>query len=157
MKVHRMADYKVGYGKPPESAKWKPGQTGNPLGAKTHDPDLKAVKNLTKKELVEIGNLIIKNDVATLRALAETETISTLKRMIVSVALRVIQNGDMAAFDVLLNRLVGKVKDEIHHQGDINAPQIIVTMPDNGRSAKAVTLPMQKALDIEVVEDDYGF
>lgn len=133
----------MGHKSPPQHTKWKKGQSGNPSGGRAHDPALKAVRNLTKNELVTIGNLIIKNDFNTLLELSKRDDATTLQRMIAAVAVRIVNNGDMAAFDVLLNRLVGKVKDEILHQGEINAPQIIVTLPDNGRSAKAI--------------DDYGF
>ncbi len=68
--------------------------------------------------------------------------------MIASVAVRIIQGGDMHALDILLNRLVGKVKDEVMQQMEIRTPQVIVTLPDNGRSAK---------LDNEEPDEDYGF
>lgn len=119
---------------PPEHSRWKPGQSGNPLGGKLHDPALKAIKNLTKKELADIGNLVVKGEVSALRALAADEGETVLKRMVASVCFRVIDFGDMGALDTLLNRLVGKVKDEVAHSGD--APRIIVTLPSNGREAK---------------------
>lgn len=119
---------------PPEHSRFKPGQSGNPLGGKLHDPALKAVKNLTKKELAEIGNLVVKGDVAMLRELAEDEGETVLKRMVASVCFRVIDFGDMGALDTLLNRLVGKVKDEVKHEGDV--ARVIVTLPSNGREAK---------------------
>lgn len=129
--------------KPP----WKKGQSGNLLGGKLHDPEMRAIKNLTKSELVTIANLIIKNDFETLQKLAkQNKGTSVLQRMIASVAVRIVSSGDMHALDILLNRLVGKVKDEIMQQMEIKTPQVIVTLPDNGRSAK-----------VDETEDDYGF
>lgn len=140
MKKH----YEVGDKKPPKEFQFKKGQSGNPHGGRKHDPELKAVKNLTKKELVEIGNMIIKNDYSKILELSKNDNTPALKRALASVIVKIAERGDMTALDVLLNRLIGKVKDEILHQGDIMAPpQIVLTMPDNGRSVKP--------------NDDYGF
>jgi hypothetical protein len=124
-------------------ARYKPGQSGNPLGGQKHDPEMKRLKNLTKSELIEIGNLIIKKDISALHKVVKDEKSTALQRMIASVVVKIIAKGDMAALDHLLNRLIGKVKDEIAFQGEINAPQIIVTLPDNEHSAKQ--------------SDDFGF
>lgn len=112
---------------------FKPGQSGNPQGARLHDPELRAVRNLTKKELADIGNLIIKGDHKALRKLAKSESATVLQRMLASVAVRIIDKGDMGALDILMNRLVGKVKDEV---ALTNLPQVNVTLPANGREAK---------------------
>jgi len=125
---------------------WKKGQSGNPEGGRKHDPAMRAIKNLTKSELVTVGNLIIKNNYKALLALAKADDATVLQRMLATVAVRIVQNGDMHALDILLNRLVGKVKDEVMQQMEIRTPQVVVTLPDNGRSAKQ-----------EEPEDDYGF
>lgn len=126
--------------------KWKKGQSGNPLGGKLHDPDLKRLKNLTKAELVDVGNLIIRGSYMELEKLSKDPKESALRRMVAAQAMRAINSGDTHAFEAILNRLVGKVKDEIMQQMEIRTPQVIVTLPDNGRSAKS-----------EEPEDDYGF
>jgi hypothetical protein len=46
--------------------------------------------------------------------------------MVASVALKIISKGDMYALDVLLNRLIGKVKDEVLLTGDGNPFQMII-------------------------------
>lgn len=121
----------------PNLKPFKPGKSGNPSGRPKDPPGLKKITNLTKKELVDIGNLVIKKDMFELKRLATNPKATVLQRMIASVAVKVISKGDMHALNLLLDRLVGKVKDEILHQGDLTLPpQIIVTLPDNGRAAK---------------------
>ncbi len=116
---------------------YKKGQSGNPLGGKLHDPAMKAIKRLTKNELIEIGNFVIKGDVAALKALRKDDKTSVIKAMVASVALKAIAKGDQGAFEALMIRLIGKVKDEIEHTGSaVIAPQVIVNMPSNGREAK---------------------
>lgn len=127
---------------PPKDKQWKKGQSGNPLGGKLHSPEVKKLKNLTKQELIDIGNLIVKGDIKALSALRDAvkdggEGVSVLSAWIASVAMRSIEAGDMHALDILLNRLIGKVKDDVSVTGlTTNIPQVVVTLPSNGREAK---------------------
>lgn len=118
----------------------KKGEVRNPHGAKTHSPELKQIKRLTEAELIEVGSMVIKGSVDQLRAIAKDGTASALKCMIAAVAVKTISKGDPHALDTLLNRLVGKVKQE-HAIGDANgnalAPaQIFIGLPPNGFERK---------------------
>lgn len=121
---------------PPVETRWKKGQSGNPAGKPPDPPELKALKNLTKKELVDVANIIIKGNTDELLGLKDDPDASVLQVMIASIAVRVIKKGDMAALDILLNRLIGKVKDEVEHSGSMNLPQVVVKLPSNGKEAK---------------------
>lgn len=114
---------------------WKKGQSGNPGGRTKESPELKKIKNLTRIELVEVGNLIIKNDMKALRAVKKDPKASVLKVMIAAIADKAVKNGDMYKLDLLLNRLIGKVTDKLEVEG-VSAPQVIVTLPSNGREVK---------------------
>lgn len=116
--------------------RWKPGQSGNPAGKPPDTPEMKAVKQLTKAQLAEIGTFIITGDRDALQGIMERDDETILRKMVASVCLKVIAKGDMAALDVLLNRLVGKVKDEIEHSGNGAHARVIVSLPSNGREAK---------------------
>ncbi len=117
--------------------KWKKGQSGNPGGKVPEPPELKKLKHLTKLELVEIGNLIIKGDRNELEKKAKDKGSTVIQSMMAAIAKRVIDDGDMVALDRLLDRLIGKVKDEVEFSGNVlNAPQVIVTLPSNGREKK---------------------
>jgi len=118
---------------PNPAGRWKKGQSGNLLGGRKHDPDIKRLKNLTKSELIEVGNLIVKGTVQELREKAADPSASVIQTMISAVAVKIMKQGDMQSLNVLLDRLIGKVKDEIHHSGDLPG-QVIVHLPDNGRS-----------------------
>ncbi len=93
--------------------KFKKGVSGNPAGARAHDPEMRMIKHLTKQELAEIGNLVIKNNMKALQAIAKDPNASVIKTMIASVAVKIVTKGDMQALDVLLNRLIGKVRDDV--------------------------------------------
>lgn len=96
-----------------EPFKFKKGQSGNPEGGRLHDPEIRAIKNLTRRELAEIGSLVLKKDLDALKALRANPKTMVLTAMMAGMAIRIVSRGDAAAFDALLNRLVGKVKDEV--------------------------------------------
>lgn len=115
--------------KPPDKKYWfKPGQSGNPLGAKLHDPVMRAIKRLTRAEVAEIGALIVSKNISKLKEIVEDakgnddSKHSALKVWIATIAIKGISKGDAHALDVLLNRLVGKVKDEIELTGKEGGP-----------------------------------
>lgn len=108
---------------------WQPGESGNPDGRPPDSPELKALKHLTKEELTDVASLIVKGKIEDLEELKTTGTI--LQRMVASVAIRIMNKGDMFHLDVLLNRLIGKVKDEV--QIDDVRSRITINIPDNGR------------------------
>ncbi len=116
---------------------WKKGQSGNPAGRAVLLPEEKLFKNLTKKELIEVGNYVIKGDLTALKSMAARPGATVLQIMLAAVCIKVIQKGDMHQLDILLNRLVGKVRDEIHATGAVDA-KVVVSLPSNGREVGKV-------------------
>lgn len=100
---------------PPTSGRFKPGNNMNPLGASAHNKDLKQVRRLTKEQVAEIGSLILEGNLEKLQAIKEQKSASVLKVWFASVAVKAISKGDAHALTVILDRIVGKVKDELHH------------------------------------------
>lgn len=49
------ADYEVGYGKPPVSSRWGPGQSGNPGGRKTGQRNFKSMVREIFEAEIEVG------------------------------------------------------------------------------------------------------
>ncbi len=147
----------------------KKGEVRNPLGAGAQHPEIRALRNLTKDEMAEVGSLIVKGDLAEIRQIIEDSKPgsnsktkhSTLKVMLASVAIRVINRGDMHALDILLNRLIGRPIETIDHQGlEKIMPRVVVMLPPNGFESpqtpttiqvKPVPPPAEDAQIIETV------
>lgn len=152
----------MAYKDPPKEHQFKKGHIANPSGINIPVAE-RVLRNLTKQQLVEIGNKIVQSDYAKLVKMSKDDSLPAIYRMVVAQVLKAVEHRDTQACDLLLNRLIGKVRDEILHQGDVlNAPQIILTLPDNGRSVKTIQteskkLEPPKEIDAEVVEYDLGF
>lgn len=122
---------------PREDTQFKPGQSGHE-GHKL-PPGFQRLKQLTKKELVDCTNVLIKGDMEGLRRIAQDPKSPALLSTIASIMCKMHERGDMQSFDMLLNRLIGKVKDEVQHGGSIGGTHgstVIVTLPSNGREVR---------------------
>lgn len=127
---------------------------------------LKQVKRFSRQELVECASTLLGSSLAQLRAIREDRQAPVIKVMLASICARIIARGDMHALDTLMNRLIGKVRDDVKVSGSIDAPpaQVVIMLPPNGRDLKNVTptlLPTIDAPDENAYEDiddiDLGF
>ena len=123
---------------PPKHSRFKKGQSGNPLGGKLANPEMRAIRNLTEAEMVNIGSLILKGSIKDLQAIAKDPNSTVLQAMMAAVAVKTMQKGDAQALDVLLNRLIGKVKERVEVTGNALAPLVVVSLPSNGREVKEI-------------------
>jgi hypothetical protein len=110
-----MANPKPGPGK-----RFKKGNKANPLGAGAHNKELKSIRRLSQEDIAEIGNLILEGNLDKLKEVRSNPASTVLKVWICSVAINAINKGDPSALNVLLDRIVGKVKDNISLSGNIN-------------------------------------
>jgi hypothetical protein len=108
---------------------------GNKLGkgAGHHNADLKKIRKLTHEQVAEMGSVLLDGTDGALLAIQENPESSTLKKWIASIITIGIERGDSRALDVLLDRLIGKVKEEIEVTGVDY--RVNLTMPSNGREA----------------------
>lgn len=105
---------------------WKPGQSGNPIGTTKEDHELRKIRHITKDQIKDILSLIAGATHEEMEAILEKPETTALTMMIVKIYMTIAEKGDMHAFDVLLNRVIGKVKDEL----DITLEPYIVRYGD---------------------------
>lgn len=106
---------------PPEGKRFVKGQKGaNPLGAGAHNKDVKHLRRLTQEEVAQLGSMILEHDLTALMAIKDDPKASVLKVWFASIAVKAINRGDAQALTVLLDRIVGKVKEkmEVNHTGN---------------------------------------
>lgn len=125
---------------PPKEHQFKPGQSGNPEGARRHDPIKRRLKKLTSVELEEIINLILLTHPNELNKVTQDNPV-LLKTWIASIVSKAVQKGDPSILFLLLDRLLGKVQDKVNviaENHNINTDsQVVVYIPSNGREAES--------------------
>lgn len=107
---------------------FKPGQSGNPGGTSKVDRELMVIRKLSKEKFKDLANILISGTREDLeRMLAKPDT-TALTEMVIKVVLGIAERGDMTSLDRLLDRLIGKVKDEV----DVNVVKPMIIERRNG-------------------------
>ncbi len=109
---------------------FKRGQSGNPKGKPPLSFEEKLIKKTAREDIQEIADLIVSDDLQGLKDLQKKikngKGIKVITALLASVAIKILERGDMESLDKFLNRLVGKVRDETHLTGDGTAFEVIV-------------------------------
>lgn len=124
------------------SGQWKPGQSGNPEGRTKLPEDIRAAKKLNKIELERLLNLYLTlSDEEIKTRLLDNKT-PQLEKMIASIVCKAIDSGDQQRLTFILDRLVGKVKDEV----DVNLiPRPVIIERHDGSEIELTS--ERKAID----------
>jgi hypothetical protein len=123
-----------------------PAGPGRKKGA-FHNYGLLELRKLTKKELSDVGGLMIKGDIDGLRKLSENTKAPALICIFAKILCRIYDEGDMHAFNVLLDRIIGRVQADqpVNPIGNDNGI-VIVNLPSNGREVRNLSEP---SIDVE--------
>lgn len=92
---------------------FKPGQSGNPGGTSKVDRELMVIRKLSKEKFKELANILISGTREDLERMLASPGTTALTEMVIKVVLGIAERGDMTSLDRLLDRLIGKVKDEV--------------------------------------------
>lgn len=92
---------------------FKPGQSGNPKGGPGLPGDLRQAKKLNRIEMERLLNKYLWITPGETKSIENDPTTSNMEQLVASIVNKAIECGDHARLDFLLNRLIGRVKDEI--------------------------------------------
>lgn len=98
---------------PPVEKRFKPGQSGNPGGRPKLPDDIKEARKLNQHELERIINKYLAMSRDQVKESISSPTTPMMELMVASIVAQAAQKGDHQRLDFVLNRLVGKVKDQI--------------------------------------------
>jgi hypothetical protein len=104
-----------------EETQFKPGNPGGPGRPQIPD-DVKQARALTQATLeLALNKYLLMSPSELKKAQADPET-SMLDLLIISIVTHGVNRGDQNRVDFLLSRLLGKVKQQIEHSGEIANP-----------------------------------
>ena len=121
-----------GLGSGSKKSQFKKGQSGNLRGPPRKDRNLIAFQEMTYAEFIERLQRFGALNKEQIRSVISDKDTRVLD-LVYCRHLFDAMNGKDRARESLYNRLWGKVKEQIEHFG-VNQSQIVVTLPDNGRS-----------------------
>ncbi len=101
---------------------FKKGNPGGP-GRPKRPKDVVTAARLTKTEAQGLLVKFMQMDITQLEAMLKDKKRKVIEHMIGRIALMGIKNGDQARLNFMLDRIIGKVKDEIEHT--VRKPTII--------------------------------
>lgn len=123
---------------PPVHTQFKKGQSGNPLGAKLHDPELKRIRKISNEMFQELVDLALSEDLSGLQKIIKDPKASALKVGVATSLVKAIQKGDWGTLERIVERLVGKVVVRVDHTTDgkeiSTGANVHLYLPKNGRT-----------------------
>ena len=114
----------------------KKGEVRNPLGGGAHNPEIKKLRNLTRAQVVEVGSLVLEKNMPELKRIWHSKTESSLKCWFAGVAYMAVTTGNSTHYNALLDRVIGKVKDEIKLEADVKVREKYKRMTDEELAAE---------------------
>jgi hypothetical protein len=89
---------------------FEPGQSGNPTGRPALTPEEKQYRRLSREQFADVMNKLLAYPRETLLKIAGAPDTP----MFMELAIKYLDTMDYKSFDLLLNRLIGKVPDDIN-------------------------------------------
>lgn len=99
---------------------WKPGQSGNPAGRAKLPAWMRESRSMNKEKFHGLLNEYIHRPATELVEIMKDPTTPTLELMVIKVVMEAIKHGDEKKLGFLLDRLIGKVREEVHVSGQMS-------------------------------------
>lgn len=111
--------------------RFKPGSSGNPTGRPTVPKAIRDMKKLNALELEQLVSTLFYANAQKVTEILADDNAPMIERIVAQILLGTLTTGHMVTFDQLLNRVIGKVRETIKHEGV--APTMTVIYPDGLR------------------------
>jgi len=99
---------------------FKPGVSGNPNGAPKIPDEIKEARKLNKIQVEEILNKFLNWPLSDLVLFTQKKESPVLEVLVARILLEGIKKGDQVRLEFIFQRLVGKVKEEIDLNANLN-------------------------------------
>lgn len=116
------------------------GQVLNPRGAAAHNPQLRAIRAMSRADIAAIGTMILEKTVEELMAIREAKQLPMLQDVLLSVLIDAKKHGNMEKLDKLLDRIAGPVPTKSELTGADGAPLIPQARTSEERAADLAKL-----------------
>ncbi len=134
---------------PPKHSQFKPGQSGNPSGLPKVPKELVSFAPFTADTLKRSVTKTMDKTMEEIEGIAKDKQTKGLEAMIASVIVQAVNKGDYAGLDFLMNRTIGKVKEQLEVQMPV--PTVIKRLNGEEIILGAMLAP---AIEGELIDDE---
>lgn len=99
--------------KPPKEHQFKPGQSGNPNGRAKEPKEIRDARKLTKAEFTKIVTKYLFMSRDQIKEDVHSKDKNMLDLLVGGIVMKAVQKGDDKLATFLLDRVIGKVKDNL--------------------------------------------
>lgn len=114
---------------------FKKGQSGNPGGKPKLPKELKEIVQFTNAEMQRVISKYFRMDKEEINIAGDSTTLPMIEVVIARTIQSSAKYGDYHKVLPLVDRLCGKVKEMIEVDSNAPMPQVIITLPDNGKAS----------------------
>lgn len=111
---------------------WTKGVSGNPKGRVKMPEEVRRLDALTKAQTKALFAKLVNTPLEELQEMAKDKSKSTLEHVVIRVLLMGIKHGDATRLDRILDRIIGKVKEE--KELSFVKPRIIHDISDGSKT-----------------------
>lgn len=113
-----------------------PGNCANPLGGAAHNPAMQKLRSMTRAELADILLHVRKMTRAELKTYADDPARTIDEVEILSIIQQIIKKGDANAWNIMMNRIVGKVpeKMDLSSSDGSMTPKFMIEIKDGNQN-----------------------
>lgn len=105
--------------------RFKKGESGNPAGRPAIPPEIREMKKLAKDDLEKLISLLLEATDLRIQEILDSPDTPMIEKIMAQILKKARESGNMGQFDMVLNRVIGKVKEHIEHSG--LKPTVLVT------------------------------
>lgn len=116
---------------------FKKGQSGNPSGRPKLTAEQRALRNMTRETIGELTRMLLSDDLAGIKAMAETPRCPAIKLILAKAVFNAVKKGDLHALNLILDRAIGKVAEHVDVGGTGKIEVAIVNYAKKKNASKA--------------------
>jgi len=112
---------------------FQPGQSGNINGRPSLPQELKKAMQMNRVDFQELLIKYLSYSPQELAVAQSSKDTKALDRIVIAVIINAINKGDQQRLDFLLNRIIGKVREQVDHTSNGESMKAVLVLPSNGR------------------------
>lgn len=112
---------------------FQPGQSGNINGRPSLPQELKKAMQMNRVDFQELLIKYLSYSPQELAVAQSSKDTKALDRIVIAVIINAINKGDQQRLDFLLNRIIGKVREQVDHTSNGEPMKAVLVLPSNGR------------------------